>query len=256
VPAIAAPRADGTQPSRAAHGARTPHKSRAGHSTHPGHTTRPSHASHSSRDRAHARAAARAAKAKARAAADAREAARIARMPDISEGAKGPLVRQLQRQLHIRVTGRFTASTRRAVMSVQRRHHLIADGIVGPLTRDALAGIKPIIVPVAPVAAVAAVASAGTSTTGASVSSTVASAASASAGSGGYSIPAGIVQCESGGNYSAVNPSSGAGGAYQILPSTWAAYGGQGLPQDASPAEQGAIAAKIYATQGPSAWVC
>ena len=36
--------------------------------------------------------------------------------------------------------------------------------------------------------------------------------------------------CESGGNYGAVNPSSGAGGAYQILPSTWALYGGQGAP--------------------------
>jgi muramidase (phage lysozyme) len=64
------------------------------------------------------------------------------------------------------------------------------------------------------------------------------------------------VQCESGGNYSAVNPSSGAGGAYQILPSTWQAYGGQGLPQDASPAEQSKIASEIYASQGRSAWSC
>jgi hypothetical protein len=72
----------------------------------------------------------------------------------------------------------------------------------------------------------------------------------------GYSIPASIVMCESGGNYSAVNPSSGAGGAYQIMPSTWTAYGGSGLPQDAPPAEQDAIAAKIYATAGPGAWSC
>ena len=72
----------------------------------------------------------------------------------------------------------------------------------------------------------------------------------------GYTIPASIVMCESGGNYRAVNPSSGAGGAYQILPSTWAAYGGTGLPQDASPAEQDAIAAKIYAAGGPSQWSC
>ena len=48
---------------------------------------------------------------------------------------------------------------------------------------------------------------------------------------GPYSIPAYIVMCESGGNYSAVNPSSGAGGAYQILPSTWELYGGQGDPR-------------------------
>jgi hypothetical protein len=64
------------------------------------------------------------------------------------------------------------------------------------------------------------------------------------------------VQCESGGDYSAVNPSSGAGGAYQILPSTWHAYGGAGLPQDAPKAEQDRIAAEIYARQGSSAWVC
>ena len=37
--------------------------------------------------------------------------------------------------------------------------------------------------------------------------------------------------CESGGNFGAVNPSSGAGGAYQILPSTWSLYGGRGAPQ-------------------------
>jgi hypothetical protein len=74
--------------------------------------------------------------------------------------------------------------------------------------------------------------------------------------SGGYSIPASIVMCESGGNYGAVNPTTGAGGAYQILPSTWAAYGGTGLPQDAPPAEQDAIAARIYATAGPSQWSC
>jgi hypothetical protein len=72
----------------------------------------------------------------------------------------------------------------------------------------------------------------------------------------GFSIPASIVMCESGGNYSAVNASSGAGGAYQILPSTWAAYGGTGLPQNAPPAEQDAIAAKIYAAGGPGQWSC
>jgi hypothetical protein len=73
---------------------------------------------------------------------------------------------------------------------------------------------------------------------------------------GGYTIPAYIVQCESGGNYSAVNPQTAAGGAYQILPSTWQAYGGTGSPQDASPAEQGQVAARIYADRGASAWTC
>lgn len=73
---------------------------------------------------------------------------------------------------------------------------------------------------------------------------------------GPYSIPAYIVMCESGGNYSALNPSSGAGGAYQILPSTWKLYGGQGAPQDAPKAEQDRIAAEIWADSGSSAWVC
>jgi septal ring factor EnvC (AmiA/AmiB activator) len=73
---------------------------------------------------------------------------------------------------------------------------------------------------------------------------------------GPYAIPTYIVMCESGGNYSALNPSSGAGGAYQIIPSTWAAYGGEGAPHTASKAEQDAIAAQIWADSGPSAWVC
>src|SRR5829696_809809 len=84
-----------------------------------------------------------------------------------------------------------------------------------------------------------------------------------SSGSGGaaylggpYAIPTYIVMCESGGNYHALNPSSGAGGAYQILPSTWAAYGGQGEPQNAPKAEQDRIAAEIWRDSGPSAWSC
>lgn len=83
---------------------------------------------------------------------------------------------------------------------------------------------------------------------------------SSSASSGASPAAAGDLptctwQPESGGDWSAVNPSSGAGGRYQILPSTWAAYGGTGLPQDASPAEQSAVAQKIMQSQGPSAWV-
>jgi septal ring factor EnvC (AmiA/AmiB activator) len=73
---------------------------------------------------------------------------------------------------------------------------------------------------------------------------------------GPYSIPTYIVMCESGGNYHALNSSSGAGGAYQILPSTWAAYGGEGEPQNAPKAEQDRIAAEIWADSGPSAWSC
>jgi Transglycosylase-like domain len=73
---------------------------------------------------------------------------------------------------------------------------------------------------------------------------------------GDWAIPESIVMCESGGNFGAVNDSSGAGGAYQILPSTWDSYGGEGLPQNASPQEQSDIAAQIWADSGGSAWVC
>jgi septal ring factor EnvC (AmiA/AmiB activator) len=73
---------------------------------------------------------------------------------------------------------------------------------------------------------------------------------------GDWAIPQAVVMCESGGNFDAVNPSSGAGGAYQILPSTWDSYGGEGLPQNASPKEQHDIASQIWADSGGSAWVC
>lgn len=73
---------------------------------------------------------------------------------------------------------------------------------------------------------------------------------------GPFSIPSYIVMCESGGNYGALNPSSGAGGAYQILPSTWELYGGKGAPHEAPKAEQDRIAAEIWADSGGSAWVC
>ncbi|MEK6277115.1 MAG: transglycosylase family protein [Actinomycetota bacterium] len=73
---------------------------------------------------------------------------------------------------------------------------------------------------------------------------------------GPYSIPMAIVMCESGGNYGAVNPSSGAGGAYQILPSTWGLYGGSGSPQNGSKEEQDTVAGQIWADSGPGAWVC
>jgi septal ring factor EnvC (AmiA/AmiB activator) len=73
---------------------------------------------------------------------------------------------------------------------------------------------------------------------------------------GPYSIPVSIVMCESGGNYGAVNPSSGAGGAYQILPSTWSLYGGKGSPQGGSKQQQDQIAAQIWSDSGSGAWVC
>lgn len=73
---------------------------------------------------------------------------------------------------------------------------------------------------------------------------------------GQWAIPEAIVMCESGGNFQAVNPSSGAGGAYQIMPSTWRMYGQSGLPQNASPSLQSQVASQIWRDSGPSAWAC
>ncbi len=73
---------------------------------------------------------------------------------------------------------------------------------------------------------------------------------------GPYAIPTYIVMCESGGNYRALNPSTMAGGAYQIIPSTWRAYGGEGYPHQAPKAEQDRIAGEIWRDSGPSAWSC
>ena len=63
-----------------------------------------------------------------------------------------------------------------------------------------------------------------------------------------------VIAAESGGNASAVNPVSGAGGLYQFLPSTWAALGHSGLPQNASVAEQNQAFQQEYAQSGTSAW--
>lgn len=64
-----------------------------------------------------------------------------------------------------------------------------------------------------------------------------------------------IVQRESGGNYTAVNPSSGASGAYQFLDSTWQSVGGSGSASNASPAEQDCRAAALWANgAGSSHW--
>ena len=65
-----------------------------------------------------------------------------------------------------------------------------------------------------------------------------------------------VAQCESGGNWS-TNTGNGFSGGLQFTPSTWAAFGGQGNPENASKAEQIQVAEKVLAGQGAGAWpVC
>jgi hypothetical protein len=75
---------------------------------------------------------------------------------------------------------------------------------------------------------------------------------------GSFSIPKSVVMCESGGNYNAVNPKSGAGGAYQMLPTTYKGLGGRyKAPQVAPKWEQDRLAAKLWAGgQGAGNWAC
>jgi hypothetical protein len=74
----------------------------------------------------------------------------------------------------------------------------------------------------------------------------------------GYTAGGSFQQCvisrESGGNAQAVNASSGAGGLYQFLPSTWQGLGFSGLPENAPVSVQNAAFAKEYAQSGTSAW--
>lgn len=64
-----------------------------------------------------------------------------------------------------------------------------------------------------------------------------------------------VITRESAGNSHAVNPSSGAGGLYQFLPSTWAGLGYPGLPENAPVWEQDQAFQKLYSEAGSSPWV-
>ena len=84
---------------------------------------------------------------------------------------------------------------------------------------------------------------------------------SSSSSSSGYTGPPGasafqqcVIQRESSGNPTAVNPDSGAGGLYQFLPSTWHELGYSGLAQNASIAEQNRAFDKAYAKWGTQPW--
>ncbi len=58
--------------------------------------------------------------------------------PTLRRGARGPFVEEIQRALNLPPDGIFGADTEAAVRTLQRNAGLVADGIVGPKTRDAL----------------------------------------------------------------------------------------------------------------------
>jgi hypothetical protein len=62
-----------------------------------------------------------------------------------------------------------------------------------------------------------------------------------------------LVQCEANGNWHA-NTGNGFAGGLQFTGSTWRAYGGTGSPAQASREAQIAVAQRVLAGQGWSAW--
>jgi len=145
----------------------------------------------------------------------------------VKRGDRGPAVRSIQQELRITADGIFGEQTERAVKRFQRRHDLVADGIVGPLTRGAL-GLRPF------------------------SSRSVRRTSRRS-----VSVPAAlrrIAQCESGGNPRAVSPGGQYRGKYQFSRETWRALGGSGDPADAPEWLQDRLALKLYRQRGSAPW--
>ncbi|GHG49247.1 transglycosylase [Sinomonas cellulolyticus] len=86
---------------------------------------------------------------------------------------------------------------------------------------------------------------------GAALSAAALGAPAANAASG--STWDALAQCESSGNW-AINTGNGFSGGLQFTPSTWAAYGGVGAPQNATRDQQIAVAERVLAGQGWGAW--
>jgi hypothetical protein len=104
------------------------------------------------------------------------------------------------------------------VKRFQRRHSLVPDGIVGPITRRAL-GLR--------------------------------------AFSTSVRLPAilhQIAECESGGNPRAISPGGTYRGKYQFSRTTWHNLGGTGDPADAPEWLQDRLALKLYRQAGTAPW--
>jgi len=145
----------------------------------------------------------------------------------LHRGSHGSTIAAVQRALGIPADGVYGSQTRRAVMAFQRAHGLIVDGIVGPQTLGAL-GLS---------------GGGGDTTSG-----------STTAGSGTSSELQKIAQCESSGNPAAVSSDGTYRGKYQFSRETWRELGGSGDPASAPESVQDQMAAKLLASQGPSAW--
>lgn len=151
----------------------------------------------------------------------------------LTVGTTGSAVKQLQRKLHVPVTGYYGPQTKSAVKRFQRSRGLTADGVAGPATLRAL-GIR--------------VKSASYSNGGTAPSSGT---------SGSTQVPPvlqRIAQCESGGNPRAISPDGKYHGKYQFDQATWERWGGTGDPAQAPESVQDRIAVKLYQARGTAPW--
>jgi peptidoglycan hydrolase-like protein with peptidoglycan-binding domain len=161
------------------------------------------------------------------------QSAPSAQSATLKVGSTGSSVKQLQRKLHVSVTGYYGSQTKAAVKRFQRRNGLTVDGVAGPATLRAL----------------------GVRVSAASYSNGGASPSSGSSPSG--SVPPAlerIAQCESGGNPQAISKSGRYRGKYQFDRSTWKRWGGTGDPAAAPESVQDRIALKLYRARGTEPW--
>jgi resuscitation-promoting factor RpfB len=157
----------------------------------------------------------------------------------LKRGDRGAAVVAVQRKLRINADGVFGPLTERAVKRFQRRRGLRVDGVVGPATRRAL-GLQAF-----------SRRSVYRGTSGGSPSGDPLS------GSRRVALPAVLVRiarCESGGNPRAVSRDGRYRGKYQFLRSTWRALGGTGDPAAAPEWRQDQLALRLYRRRGTAPW--
>ena len=148
----------------------------------------------------------------------------------VRKGDFGRAVVKIQRRLRISADGVFGSQTHNAVKRFQRRRGLEVDGVVGPRTRRAL-GLAPF--------------------RRREVNHERRSRKS------NVRLPRIlrlIAQCESGGNPRAVSRGGTYRGKFQFSRSTWRSIGGRGDPARASESTQDRLALRLYRRQGTRPW--
>ncbi len=148
----------------------------------------------------------------------------------VRKGDFGRAVVKIQRKLRISADGVFGSQTHNAVKRFQRRKGLEVDGVVGPKTRRAL-GL------------------------GAFKRSEVTHERRSRKSN--VKLPRIlrlIAQCESGGNPRAVSRGGTYRGKFQFSRSTWRSIGGSGDPARASERTQDRLALRLYKRQGTKPW--